>query len=134
MLRALGTGSTLAKALFAGLRQPATFSTSGSSLASSWGLARHPSFSLLGNSARSTPSRPLVIVLHPEEDDKEDVHDMALAAEMMGADDYPSHRKERLRPQDIRKMKANRATSRASVRKVSAVVQLINYRRARKVA
>lgn len=78
------------------------------------------------------PSRSYVMVFYPELDDKEDVSEMAVAAEEMGADAYPYHRKERLRPQDIRKMKANRASGKASVKKVNAVVQLINYRRARK--
>ena len=73
------------------------------------------------------------MIFYPDLDDKEDVSEMAVASEEMGADPYPYHRKERLRPQDIRKMKINRASGKASVKKVNAVVQLINYRRARKV-
>lgn len=67
-------------------------------------------------------SRRHLMVFIPEDADDKEVsmmmRDFAEEATLMGGDDYPGYRKERLRGKDIRKMTAAKTASKKAVRKV----------------
>jgi hypothetical protein len=57
------------------------------------------------------------------------VKDFGEEVSLMGGDDYPSFRKERLRGKDIRKLTAAKTLSKKAVKKVHSLVDFLEYRK-----